>query len=456
MTKPLSRVVSSSNTRRASGRWAVGASSLAIVASGLCLASASTASGSTGRKVDATGDCNSIATCYTPQQLEVAYGIEPLLARGIDGRGETVVLPELAYPLAHVAESDLRADFKQFDTLFKLPGAKLRFVNSLTHVAEPWLANGEEVLDAEVVHAVAPGAAITIVLVKATSLNDTASAVEAAVSALGLASSHGAVISISAAGQTGGEHCDSRAQVTQLNTALQSAAQKHVTVVVASGDVGSVGEPCHVIKGLIGGSFPPVKEANLPASDPLVLSVGGTSLTASHTTGAYQSEIAWGLPYGTTGSQFQASGGGLSTLFARPSYQAGVSGIESNRGVPDVSADASPHSGMTVIVSNGSGYDIVNGGGTSQSAPIWAGIIALADQYAGRHLGDVNPAIYAIGKSSSYHRAFHDVTTGNNVPVFPGKKITGYRATKGWDPVTGWGSPDAQVLVPLLKQYDQG
>ena len=455
MTKPLLRVVSSSNTRRAAGRWAVAASSLAIVASGLCLASASTASGSTGRKVGATGDCNSIATCYTPQQLQVAYGIEPLLARGIDGRGETVVLPELAYPLAHVAESDLRADLKQFDTLFKLPSAKLRFVNSLAHVAEPWLANGEEVLDAEVVHAVAPGAAITIVLVKATSLNDTASAVEAAVSALGLASSHGAVISISAAGQTGGEHCDSRAQVTQLNTALQSAAQKHVTVVVASGDVGSVGEPCHVIKGLIGGSFPPVKEANLPASDPLVLSVGGTSLTASHTTGAYQSEIAWGLPYGTSGSQFQASGGGFSTLFARPSYQTGVSGIGSYRGVPDVSADASPHSGMTVIVSNGSGYGIVNGGGTSQSAPTWAGIIALADQFAGRQLGDVNPAIYAIGKSASYHRAFHDVTTGNNVPVFPGKKISGYRATKGWDPVTGWGSPDAQVLVPLLKRYDQ-
>src|ERR1019366_1777281 len=104
MTKPLLRVVSSSNTSRAAGRWAVAASSLAIVASGLCLASASTASGSTGRKVGATGDCNSIATCYTPQQLQVAYGIEPLLARGIDGRGETVVLPELAYPLAHVAE----------------------------------------------------------------------------------------------------------------------------------------------------------------------------------------------------------------------------------------------------------------------------------------------------------------------------------------------------------------
>ncbi len=416
----------------------------------------SPAAGSGNRKVGATGDCNSIATCYTPQQLEVAYGVTPLLSRGINGRGETVVFPELAYPVANLPVSDLRADFKQFDTLFKLPSVKLRFINSLTHVAQPWLANGEEVLDTEAVHAIAPGAAITVVLVKATSLNDTASAVAAAVSALRLAPKYGSIISISAAGQTGGEHCDSATQVSELNAALTLDARQHVSVVVASGDVGSVSEPCHVIKGLIGGNFPPVKEVNLPAADPLVLSVGGTSLSASHKTGAYLGETAWGLPYGTSGSQFQASGGGFSTLFARPAFQAGVLGIGSYRGVPDVSADASPHSGMTVVVSNGSGYNIVKGGGTSQSAPIWAGIIALADQYAGRPLGDVNPAIYAIGKSATYHRAFHDVTTGNNAPVFQGQKITGYRAVKGWDPVTGWGSPDAQVLVPLFKQYDQG
>ncbi|HEV7958249.1 MAG TPA: hypothetical protein VGP11_02185, partial [Acidimicrobiales bacterium] len=92
---------------------------------------------------------------------------------------------------------------------------------------------------------------------------------------------------------------------------------------------------------------------------------------------------------------------------------------------------------------------------TSASAPIWAGVIALADQYAHRDLGDVNPAIYDIGRSATYHRAFHDVTSGSNTPSFPGKKITGYHAGPGWDPVTGWGSPDAQYLVPLLAHYDQ-
>ena len=88
--------------------------------------------------------------------------------------------------------------------------------------------------------------------------------------------------------------------------------------------------------------------------------------------------------------------------------------------------------------------------------------MALADQYAHHSLGFVNPAIYRIARSSSYHKAFHDITTGNNAvtispATFTGYKgasatFTGYQAAPGWDPVTGWGSPNAQVLVPLLAQ----
>ena len=94
------------------------------------------------------------------------------------------------------------------------------------------------------------------------------------------------MISISAAGQTGGEHCDTPAEAERLNSSLEAAAARHVTVIAASGDIGAVGEPCAVIKGLTGGAFPPVQEVNLPAADPLVLATGGTSLNASHTTGA--------------------------------------------------------------------------------------------------------------------------------------------------------------------------
>ena len=152
---------------------------------------------------------------------------------------------------------------------------------------------------------------------------------------------------------------------------------------------------------------------------------------------------------------FQASGGGFSRLFGRPSYQNGVPGIGSMRGVPDVAADGDPVTGIAVITGNpGGGYAVSGHAGTSASAPLWAGIIALADQYARRHLGFVNPALYRIARSSQYHRAFHDVTAGSsNAAEFPRGTIAGYRAVPGWDPVTGWGSPDAQVLVPLLARY---
>ncbi len=402
-----------------------------------------------------TADCNSLTTCYTPQQFQVAYGIKPLLGRGINGRGETVVLPELAESrLNPPLVTDMRQDMAAFDNMFHLPAARMRVVTALAGAGSPWLAFGEEVLDVEMVHALAPDASLVILLVPSTSLDNTSNAVSAAVASLRLGSTEGGVMSISAAGQIGGEHCVSRAQASSVNAALQAAASRHVTVVAASGDIGAVAEPCDVYGALTGGgTFTPVKEVNLLASDPLVLGAGGTSLTASHTTGAWQGETAWGLPYGGPGSAFQASGGGFSRLFPRPGYQDGVPGIRATRGVPDVSADASGHTGMAIVLSARGRTVIRDSGGTSASAPIWAALIALADQYAGRHLGLVNPAIYQIARGPRYHQAFHDVTQGNNTVQFPPTTITGYQAASGWDPVTGWGSPDAQVLIPLLARY---
>ncbi len=434
-------------------RWLVLAAGIAlasmVAAAGLPCATAGAAPAN-----GSTADCNSLTSCYTPSQLEDAYGLLPLLDHGTNGTGETVVLPELAEPQFPLPVSDIRQDLAEFDKLFNLPAARLRVVTSLAPSASRWLANGEEVLDTETVHAVAPGATIVELLVKAASLNNTASAVAASVAALRLGSSLGSVISISAAGQTGGEHCDSQAEVAALHAALQVAAARHVTVVAASGDIGAVGEPCQVVKGLVGGTFSPVKEVNLPASDPLVLAAGGSTLTASNGTGAYVNESAWGLPFGQPGTQFQASNGGLSHVFSRPSYQDGVLGIGAYRAVPDVAASASPHTGMAVVTSTGGErYTITGAGGTSASAPLWAGLVAAADQYAGRHLGFVNSGIYRIGRSPLYHSAFHDVTSGDNTVSFPSGTISGYPAEPGWDAVTGWGSPDASVLVPLLALY---
>jgi subtilase family serine protease len=406
-----------------------------------------------------TAECTSVTRCYTPQQLEVAYGVGPLLHRGIDGRGETVVLPELAESqLSPPLVTDLRQDFVYFDQLFHLPAPRLKVVSTFPGPAHPWLAFGEEVLDAEVVHTIAPRAALTILLVKGTSLDSAGQAVAASVAALRLGATEGGIISLSPAGQIGGEHCVDHAQLSQLNAALQAEAGHRVTVVAASADTGAAGEPCALITALATGisrSFTPRKEVGLVTSDPFVLSAGGTTLDASHTTGAWIGETTWGLPDGTPGTGFQASGGGFSHLFRRPSYQNGVAGVGAYRGVPDVAADANPDTGFPVVTANADGgYAISVHGGTSASAPLWAGIIALADQYAGRHLGFVNPAIYLIARSPRYHQAFHDITAGNaNMAEFPHGTITGYRAGPGWDPVTGWGSPNAEILVPLLASY---
>lgn len=395
-------------------------------------------------------------SCFTPHQLEVAYGVQPLLRRGIDGRGQTVVLPELAQSqLSPPRVTDLRQDLAVFDRLFHLPAPHLKVVSTFAGPKDPWLAYGEEVLDAEMVHTIAPRAALTIALVKGSSLDNADRAVTASVAALRLGGSEGGIISLSPAGQIGGEHCVTHAQLTQLNAALQADRDHHVTVVAATGDSGAAGEPCSLISALAGrisSSFTPRKEVILIASSPLVLSVGGTTLHANDQTGAWSEETTWGLPDGTPGTGFQASGGGFSHLFRRPSYQSRVHGIGAMRGVPDVAADANPHTGFPVVTNNpGGGYMISANGGTSASAPAWAGIVALADQYAKRHLGFINPAIYRIAQGSHYRQAFHDITAGpTNTARFAQGTIAGYRAGPGWDPVTGWGSPNAQVLVPLL------
>jgi subtilase family serine protease len=428
-----------------------------VAGAGAAMAGGTARPSSASPAPSAAGYCGSGTTCYTPQQLQVAYGVKPLLDRGIDGRGETVVLPELAESqLNPPLVTDLRPDMAAFDDVFHLPAARMRVVTTLAGSGSPWLAFGEEVLDVEVVHALAPDANLVILLLPSTSLDNTPNAVAAAEAELRLGPALGGVMSISAAGQIGGEQCVSRAQAGRLNAALQAAVSRGTTVVAASGDMGAAAYQCDVYSALTG--TPPANPArgvNLLASDPFVLSAGGTALTASQA-GTWISETAWGLASGNPGNaggSFQASGGGFSQLFARPAYQAGVPGIGATRGVPDVSADASDRTGVAVVFSNGTQDTVQSHGGTSASTPIWAALIALADQYAGRHLGFVNPAIYQIARSPRYHQAFHDITTGNNTVQFPPTTITGYQAAPGWDPVTGWGSPNAQVLIPLLARY---
>jgi subtilase family serine protease len=363
--------------------------------------------------------------CYSPGQYQVAYGVAPLLKRGITGNGETVVMPELANKPGPNF-TDIRKDLAAFDRKFGLPKAKLTVNTTLAGASAPYAAGTEEVEDTEIVHAIAPGATLGVVLVPANATTSAANFTAAVTGTIHAAiTQHAAVVSISG---SHGEHLFTPAQVARLHAALHQAASRHLTVVASSGDTGVISD-----------TGPPV-QVSLPASDPLVLGVGGTALGASFTTGAYHGEMAWN-------ADTSASAGGYSALFRRPSYQDGVARTGRMRGVPDVAADADSSTAMTLTFTGGSLYPAQ---GTSAATPLWAAVIALADQDAGHHLGFVNPAIYAIARSPAYHRAFHDVVTGDNSVFWPTRLFTGYTAGPGWDPVTGWGSPNAQNLVPLL------
>jgi subtilase family serine protease len=417
--------------------------------------------GSTG-PADATGPAASSAgaeatdclgaqpACYTPRQFLAAYGIQPLLDRGIDGRGVTVALPEQAEtgPERTLTTTDIRQDLADFDQRFGLPPARIQVSTTLAGPsAAAWLASPEEVEDTELVHAVAPGATIREILVSPAEVRTPAKFAPTFASYLRIAVRDAAVMSQCQVGEnfSVGEDSWTSAELATMNSALESAAAHHVTVVAASGDEGAIGF----------GSSAPVRQVILPAADPLVLGVGGTSLTAGHVTGGYRSETAWNNPEQPVNG---ASGGGFSHRFARPGYQDGVPGIGASRGVPDVAADGNSETGMALAFSapGGGSYRLIGAGGTSAGAPFWAGLIALADQEAGHPLGFVNPAIYRIARGPLYHQAFHDITTGSNTVVLSSGStpvtISGYHAGPGWDPVTGWGTPDARVLIPLLAR----
>jgi subtilase family serine protease len=401
----------------------------------------------------AATECLGSLPCYTPRQFRVAYGIQPLLDRGVDGRGVTVALPEQAEtgPAQTPAVTDIRADVADFDRRFGLPAARIQVVTTLAgSSASPWLASEEEVEDTEMVHAVAPDAAIREILVGPADVSTPAKFAVTFAGYVRIAVRSAEVISQCQVGEdfSVGENSWTSAEVATMNSALEYAAARHVTVVAASGDEGVLGF----------GSSTPARQVILPAADPLVLGVGGTSLTANPVTGGYGRETAYNTLPGrpAPGGSSSASGGGFSRLFARPAYQDGVPGIGAARGVPDVAADASGPTGMALAFSGPGGRDeLIGAGGTSAGAPFWAGLIALADQEAGHPLGFVNPAIYRIARGPQYHQAFHDITTGNNTAVLTTAApvmITGYQAGPGWDPVTGWGTPDAQVLIPLLAR----
>jgi kumamolisin len=269
-------------------------------------------------------------------------------------------------------------------------------------------ADGEVMLDIEVAAAVAQGANIVVYFTP----NTDKGFMDAISTAIHDKTNNPSVISISWGGP---ESSWTAAAMTAMDQIAAEAALLGVTITVASGDNGSS-------DGVTDGN----NHVDFPASSPHVLACGGTNLQASGAT--IHSETVW-----NDGSQGGATGGGISTQFARPSWQSAVV-TQQFRGVPDVAGNADPETGYNVRVD---GQDMVVGG-TSAVAPLWAGLIAVLNEKLGRRLGYINPQLYAMNQSAG----FHDIKTGNN---------GAFSARPGWDACTGLGSPDGAGLLHALQ-----
>lgn len=351
---------------------------------------------------------------YTPQQVEAAYGVNEISFNGVvgNGAGQTVAIVD-AYN-----DPTIVSDANAFSTEFGLQqfnvtnGPTFRVLNedggtTLPPNSSPFGWDIEESLDVEWVHSMAPEANIILFEANSAEGNDLYTAEATAAAFPGVS-----VISNS----WGGDEYSSETQ-DDSTYFLTPPGHQGVTILASTGDDGT--------------------PAGFPSYSPDVVAVGGTNLQIQ-SSGTYISESTW-----------SDTGGGTSIYETLPSFQSGINGANqastTNRNVPDVAADADPNTGVYVLDTySGGWFDGV--GGTSLACPLWAGMIAIADQ--GRVLageGTLNgatqtlPMLYSLPSSD-----FNDVTTGSNGT---------YSAGPGYDLVTGLGTPKANLLVPALAGY---
>lgn len=342
---------------------------------------------------------------YTPVQVAEAYAFPS----NVTGAGETVGIVELG---GGFSTTDL-------DTYFTGLGVTPPSVTAVSvdggtnSPGTDTNADTEVMLDIEIVGAVASGAAIVVYFAP----NTDQGFIDAVSTAVNDTTHKPSVVSISWGESE--DNWSSQAR-TQMEQVLTDGAGLGVTVTVAAGDNGST-------DGVSDGQ----QHVDFPASAPHALGCGGTALQAS---GAQiTSETVWNDPGDG------ATGGGVSTQFSQPSYQANA-GVPDNvdtgspgRGVPDVTGNADPSTGYQ-IYADGSSQVV---GGTSAVAPLWAGLIALLNQSLGASVGYAQPRLYPLLGST----AFQDITQGDN---------GAYSATTGWDACSGLGSPNGEQLAARL------
>jgi subtilase family serine protease len=352
----------------------------------------------------------------TPADVILFYNLKPLRDSGLDGTGETIVLPEID-DLANLN------DLNKFATKVGLPP----FDPVLTIKRDPnWgtpeKPQGETVLDLEIIHEVAPNAKIVIYLSAADFAHGERAFDQMVTDHLG------SIISESLGACETDVSSGHRAAYSTIQDRAVALGMSHF---VATGDNGAY---------TCGQDTDPA--GSFPSTLPTVTAVGGTSAFES-LQGVYFKEAAWGSPIDQSGT-----GGGTSQFYGLPDYQRSVAQAAGHgqRQVPDVAADADPNTGFDIIFQGQEGM----AGGTSAATPLWAATVALIDQYLTskglREVGFANPALYWMGDNESKLAAkpFHDVTAGNNLA---------YDAAPGWDFATGWGSMDGAALEQAWVLY---
>ena len=417
---------------------------------------------------------------FSPGDIATVYNIKTLTQAGENGTGQTIAV---------VGQSAIKAsDIEAFQSAAGLT------VKDPTQVLMPGtgtstFSSGDETesdLDLEWSGALAPGADIIFVYTGSSQNYGTFDALQYAIDekiANILTISYGA--------------CEPELGGSTLESTFQQATAQGQTVIAASGDSGSTA--CFQGTNVTNPPLATQEEiaVNYPASSPYVTGMGGTEISSANsayeTAGSaywaaqsssdvissalqYIPEVAWNDDASGCGTSdcISASGGGASTLFTKPSWQTGVTGIPSDgkRDVPDIALYSSPNfpgylyctsdtsawtSGQVASCNSGfrdsSTHDLTAAGGTSFAAPIFAGMLAIINQKAGYATGQglINPELYKLASNSStYASAFHDTTTGNNNCTAGSTycaQTTGFSAGAGYDLVTGLGSINLAQLV---------
>jgi subtilase family serine protease len=430
--------------------------------------------------------------CYQVFQLQRAYDEIPLFSRGIEGQGETIVIVD-AFGSPSIAD-----DLATFDYEMGLPnppsfqvitpeGPITTNPSNCASTFSPYPApdlcsdyygwTDETSLDVEWSHAMAPEANILLVETPMTETEGIYGFPQIVAAENYVVDHHlGDVISQSFGANE--STFTSPSQILSLRSAYINAEQHGVTVLASSGDNGATDDICSPSADCANPNddicCSATRAIDWPESDPLVTSVGGTLLHLDAQGARTAPDSVWndltsavGIP--GPAYTYGASGGGLSTVFSRPSFQDGVASVVGDsRGTPDIAMSAASTGAVDFYDTTDpsvDGWGIISG--TSEASPLFSGIVALADQVAGHSLGDLNPALYALAQNAkangivpisqgnnsySYCMAADIGSTGACASSSDIVSVPGFSANGSYNNATGLGTVDAALFVPALAR----